>query len=219
MKKKGIERYNRFRKEMAKSSKIYNKFNTICTVMFNVANFLCLCFLPKVVSQFMISSEKITAFLLIFSTVNLLALFAAPFTFEKNLKMHLVKRFFELFPEYSHCADFEIVRYIETGDGKWSGSANEKYDYERFEKYFLECERSSLQYIERVLEDDNESPRNKRKDLKKILRGANLKEIKRMSESVSGNAMKLNTEKYLKEHGIAFMDTRKDKDGIYKKKA
>lgn len=219
MEKKGTERYREFRNEMKRSSEICGTAKTASLAILSIIGFLCIFFLPKVMPQVMISFEKAVVFLLIFNLTAFLIIFGLPVEAEKIKERHLVRKFREMFPEYVHCTETDIKKYLDNVEGKWNYSEDEKLDCAKFEEYFLEEKKNSLKYIKTVLSWTDESPASKRKKLNGILRGASLEEIKRMSEIALGNEMKEKTEKYLEYNEISFLDTGKDEDGIHKEKA
>lgn len=219
MEKKGTERYREFRNEMKRSSEICGTAKTASLAILSIIGFLCIFFLPKAMPQVMISFEKAVAFLLIFNLTAFLIIFGLPVTAEKIRGRHLTRKFREMFPEYVHCTGTDIKKYLDNAEGKWHDSGNEVLDYARFEEYFLDEEKNSLKYVKTVLSWTDESPASKRKELKGILKGTSLEEIKRMSKIALGNEMKEKTEKYLEYNEISFLDTGKDEDGIHKEKA
>lgn len=219
MEKKGTERYREFRNEMKRSIEICSTAETASLAILSIIGFLCIFFFPKVMPQVLISFEKADVPLVIFTLTAFLVIFQLPVTAEKIRERHLTRKFREMFPEYVHCTDTDIKKYLDNAEGKWHDSGNEKLDCTRFEEYFLEEEKNSLKCVKRVLLWTDESPASKRKELNGILRGASLEEIKKMSEIALRNEMKEKTEKYLEYNEISFLDTGKDEDGIHKEKA
>lgn len=219
MEKKGTERYREFRNEMKRSGEICGAAETSSLAMFSIIGFLCIFFLPKAMPSVMKTFEKAVMFLMLFSAASVFCLFGVPAMAEGIRKRHLIRKFRKMFPEYVHCTVTDIEKYIDNAEGKWYDLGNETLDCARFEEYFLDEEKNSLKYVKTVLSWSDESPASKRKELKRILRGTSLEEIKRMSEIALGNEMKEKTEKYLEYNEISFLDTGKDEDGIRKEKA
>ena len=219
MEKEGTERYREFRNEMKRSIEICSTAETASLGILSIIGFLGIFFFPKVMPQVMVSFEKADVPLVIFTLTAFLVMFQLPVTAEKIRERHLTRKFREMFPEYVHCTDTDIKKYLDNAEGKWHDSGNEVLDYARFEEYFLDEEKNSLKYVKRVLLWTDESPANKKRELKGILRGASLEEIKRMSEIALGNELKEKTEKYLEYNEISFLDTGKDEYGIHKEKA
>lgn len=219
MEKKGTERYRQFRNEIKRNCEICSTAETASLAILSIIGFLCIFFLPKIMPQVLISFEKAAGPLVIFALTAFLVIFQLPVTAEKISGIHLTRKFREMFPEYVHCTDTDIKKYLDNAEGKWHDSGNETLDCARFEEYFLGEEKNNLKHIKTVLSWTDESPASKRKELNGILRGASLKEIKRMSEIALRNEMKEKTEKYLEYNEISFLDTGKDEDGIHKEKA
>lgn len=219
MEKKITERYREFRNEMKRSIEICSTVETSSLAILSIISFFCIFFLPKIMPQVMISFEKAVVFLMIFSLTTFLIIFGLPVMVEKISRRHLTRKFREMFPEYVHCTDTDIKKYLDNAEGKWHDSGNETLDCARFEEYFLDEEKNSLKYVKTVLSWSDESPASKRNELNGILRGASLEEIKKMSEIALRNEMKEKTEKYLEYNEISFLDTGKGEDGIHKKKA
>lgn len=219
MEKKVNERYRKFRNEMKRSSEICSTAETSSLAILSIIGFLCIFFLPKAMPQAMISFEKAVGFLLIFNLTTFLIILGLPVEAEKIRERHLTGKFHEMFPEYVHCTDTDIKKYLDNAEGKWNDSGSEKLDCARFEEYFLEEEKNSLKWVRKVLSWADESPASKRKELKGILRRVSIEEIKRMSEIALRNEMKEKTEKYLEYNEISFLDTGKDEDGIHTEKA
>lgn len=219
MEKKGTERYREFRNEMKRISEICSTAETASLGILSIIGFLGIFFFPKVMPQILTSFEKAVGTVIFVLTAALFVIFGLPLAAEKIRERHLTRKFREMFPEYVHCTDTDIKKYLDNAEGKWHDSGNEKLDCTRFEEYFLEEEKNSLKYVKRVLLWTDESPASKRKELKGILRGASPEEIKKMSEIALRNEMKEKTEKYLEYNEISFLDTGKDEDGIHKEKA
>lgn len=219
MEKKANERYRQFRNEMKRSAEICSSAETVSLAILSLVSFLGIFFLSEAMPQVMISFEKAVVFLLIFNLTTFLIIFGLPVAAEKIRERHLTWKFRKMFPEYVHCSGSDIKKYLENAEGKWNDSGNEALDYARFEEYFLKEEKNGLKYIKNVLSWTDESPASKRKELKKIFRGASLEEIKKMSEVALRNEMKEKTEKYLEYNEISFLDTGKDEDEIHKEKA
>lgn len=219
MEKKGTERYREFRNEMKRSSEMCGTAETASLAILSIIGFLCIFFLPKAMPQVMISFEKAAGLMVIFTLMAFFGIFGLPVAAEKIKERHLVRKFRKMFPEYVHCTETDIKKYLDNVEGKWNCSEDEELDCARFEEYFLEEAKNSLKWVRKVLSWTDESPASKRKKLNGILRGASLEEIKRMSEIALRNEMKEKTEKYLEYNEISFLDTGKDEDGIHKEKA
>lgn len=172
MEKKVNERYRKFRNEMKRSSEMCGTAETASLAILSIIGFLCIFFLPKAMPQAMISFEKAVVFLMIFSLTTFLIIFGLPVMAEKISGRHLTRKFREMFPEYVHCTDTDIEKYLDNAEGKWHDSGNETLDCARFEEYFLEEEKNSLKWVRKVLSWTDESPASKRKELNGILRGS-----------------------------------------------